>query len=88
MSDPITDHGLRRAFGLSGEAVMVLRCWWCGTEPDDAVEVVSFDGHRRRTVPIRWPHASDHEHSLSPPSPADLVHAGETAMSRIREELS
>ena len=61
-----------------------LHCWQCGVEPDETVEVQTFSG-ATRTMATSWPDG-DHQHSLTPPTPGELLAAGAHAYDRVIEE--
>jgi hypothetical protein len=61
---------------------MTLRCWQCGVEPDDTVEITTFGEDEPRLLPASWP-PGDHPHAVNPPTPQQLREAGHAAMARI-----
>jgi hypothetical protein len=61
-----------------------VKCWWCGVEPIDFVEITSFGDREPRYLP-NWPGA-DHEHAETPPSPAQLEDPGHRALMRLRSQ--
>lgn len=59
-----------------------LRCWRCGVEPTDTVEVTNLSDPEPKYLPARWPDG-DHEHEVNPPTPQQLVDAGSAALARV-----
>lgn len=76
---------------MVGEAVTTpadqpdLRCWKCGVEPLDVIDVSTL-GQLPGTslIPAGWPSA-DHNHEVTPPTPADLAARGDRSLARIME---
>lgn len=63
-----------------------LHCWQCGAEPTDTVEMRALgDDTPVRIIPTAWPPA-DHPHTLTPPTPEELVADGHRILRRILEE--
>lgn len=58
-----------------------MRCWYCGVEPDQLIEVTTFGDVEPRYM-ANWP-AGDHEHSETPPSPGELLAAGARSFDRL-----
>jgi hypothetical protein len=50
-----------------------IRCWWCGVEPNELVEVREFGG-TVRYIP-NWPQG-DHRHAEQTPTPNQLADEG------------
>jgi hypothetical protein len=58
-----------------------VRCWWCGVEPDDVLEITTLGDETRRYLPV-WP-PGDHDHAESPPTPGELLERGAWRFDRI-----
>ena len=60
-----------------------LRCWQCGIEPDEVVEVTTFqDLPERRYLPASWPEG-DHQHEVTAPTPGELIWRGSVIADRV-----
>jgi hypothetical protein len=59
------------------------RCYLCGVECE-LVEIATLRDRQPRYVLGGWP-AGDHEHRAHPPTPSELLAAGDAAMGRILE---
>lgn len=57
-------------------------CSQCGVEPTGLVEVTQMEDDEPRYFPTGWP-PGDHEHAIDPPSPSDLLDAGDRARERM-----
>jgi hypothetical protein len=64
-----------------------MRCWQCGAEPLEVFDVTTLGDAEPRYMPGRWP-PGDHEHAVTPPTPAEIAAAGDAALARIVEEWS
>jgi hypothetical protein len=62
----------------------VMRCWQCGVEPDEVLEVTRMGDAEPSFLPGRWP-PGDHPHAERPPTPAELSAAGDAVMARMLE---
>lgn len=66
-----------------------MRCWWCGAEPLEMVDVSTLVDAEPRLIPGRWPPTTDrHQHAIDPPTPGELEDAGHRALSRIQHEAT
>jgi hypothetical protein len=65
--------------------VTSIRCWLCGIEPRDMITFSNWNGCRWSEPD--WPYSEDHEHAERPPTPAELVAAGQRILDRIRTEI-
>jgi hypothetical protein len=63
----------------------MITCWQCGVEPLESIEVTRMGEREPSYVPGRWP-PGDHEHAVNPPTPSELLAAGDRAVARILEE--
>lgn len=63
-----------------------MRCWSCGTEPEDTYKVESMENSHAVATIVRWPDATDHLHAERPPTPEELAEAGAQARLRIEEQ--
>lgn len=61
-----------------------LRCWWCGAEPVDVLELHAFGSDTTIRRPTWTP--GDHRHALIPPTPEELVADGHRVLRRILED--
>lgn len=59
-----------------------LRCWQCGVEPTDTVDVRTMADPEPVLIPAGWP-PGDHEHAAEPPTPGQLLAAGAAAFDRL-----
>jgi len=59
-----------------------MRCWLCGVEPLDVVDVSTLGDPRPGFVAARWP-AGDHPHVVDAPTPEALLLAGTAAYARV-----
>ena len=61
-----------------------MRCWLCGVEPLETIDVTALGEAQPRYLPGRWP-PGDHEHAVEAPTPGQLEQAGHESLSRILE---
>lgn len=71
--------------GLPDVRAVTMRCWQCGVEPLDVIEVTTLSQAKPEYVPGRWP-PGDHPHALRPPTPQELVDDGHQRLRRILED--
>jgi hypothetical protein len=64
-----------------------MNCWQCGVEPTGLAEVSRLGDAEPRYLPTGWPPA-DHPHAFDPPSPSELLAAGDAALARVLAEWS
>lgn len=62
-----------------------LRCWQCGTEPTGVADARTFGEPEPVLIPTGWPDG-DHEHAVNPPTPTELVDAGDRIRARMLED--
>lgn len=70
-----------RTAGVTAEGAK-MRCWWCGASPDFVVQTFGS-----ADVVPRWSGGGDHEHSVEPPTPEQLLDRGYRSMLRTTEIL-
>ena len=63
-----------------------LRCWQCGAEPLEVLEVSRLGRAQPEYLPGRWP-PGDHTHAVDKPTPEQLVAEGHAILRRILEAL-
>lgn len=61
------------------------RCWQCGIEAEP-IEVTTFGDPEPRYIPLFRPWEADHEHSVNPPTPEELIERGYRSLNRIMKE--
>lgn len=61
-----------------------LRCWLCGTQPEQVIEDQRLGDPTSRRIPI-WPASGYHQHAANPPTPQQLEDDGHATYRRIME---
>lgn len=65
-----------------------IRCWQCGAEPLELIDVSALGNSEPQYPPGQWSSATDHQHSHIEPTPGQLLADGARAFDRVIGEWS